>query len=108
MEELTQSERAVVELVAQGLSNPEVAERLFVSPHTVRRHPANAMGKLGVNSRVRLANELARRRGLSGEKPKNMAWARGAASFLAFYREAEAEGTAAAKGRPVRRCAQFT
>jgi DNA-binding CsgD family transcriptional regulator len=50
-EALTTAERAVVELVAQGLSNPEVAERLFLSRHTVKRHLANAMVKLGESSR---------------------------------------------------------
>jgi DNA-binding CsgD family transcriptional regulator/tetratricopeptide (TPR) repeat protein len=60
--ELTHSERAVVELVAQGLSNPEVAQRLYVSRHTVKTHLTNAMLKLGVNSRVRLTNEVARRK----------------------------------------------
>jgi DNA-binding CsgD family transcriptional regulator len=51
---LTRGERAVVELVAEGLSNPEVAERLFLSRHTVKRHLANAMVKLGLASRVEL------------------------------------------------------
>ena len=57
-EALTRGERAVVELVAEGLSNREVAERLFLSPHTVKRHLSNAMIKLGIASRVEL-----RRRG---------------------------------------------
>jgi DNA-binding NarL/FixJ family response regulator len=48
---LTRGERAVVELVAQGMSNPEVAEQLFLSRHTVKRHLANAMVKLGESSR---------------------------------------------------------
>lgn len=50
-EALTRSERVVVELVAEGLSNPEVAERLYLSRHTVKRHLANAMGKLGITTR---------------------------------------------------------
>jgi DNA-binding CsgD family transcriptional regulator len=49
---LTPSERGVVDLVAQGLSNPEVAERLFVSRFTVKRHLSNAMMKLGYSSRM--------------------------------------------------------
>jgi DNA-binding CsgD family transcriptional regulator len=51
---LTRSERAVVALVAEGLTNPEVAEQLYLSRHTVKRHLANAMGKLGVSSRREL------------------------------------------------------
>ena len=53
-EALTRSERAVVELVAEGLSNPEVAERLYLSRHTVKRHLANAMLKLAITSRREL------------------------------------------------------
>jgi DNA-binding NarL/FixJ family response regulator len=54
-EALTKGERAVVELVAEGLSNPEVADRLFLSRHTVKRHLSNAMVKLGLTSRMELA-----------------------------------------------------
>jgi ATP/maltotriose-dependent transcriptional regulator MalT len=57
---LTRSERAVVALVAEGLSNPEVAERLYVSPHTVKRHLANATAKLGVTSRRELRGLIER------------------------------------------------
>jgi DNA-binding CsgD family transcriptional regulator len=53
-EALTRSERTVVELVAEGLSNPEVAERLYLSRHTVKRHLANAMLKLDITSRREL------------------------------------------------------
>ena len=53
-EALTRSERTVVELVAEGLSNPEVAERLYLSRHTVKRHLANAMLKLNITSRREL------------------------------------------------------
>ncbi len=52
---LTRGELAVVELVAEGLSNPEVADRLFLSRHTVKRHLANSMLKLGLSSRQALA-----------------------------------------------------
>jgi DNA-binding CsgD family transcriptional regulator/tetratricopeptide (TPR) repeat protein len=59
-EALTRGERTVVELVAEGLSNPEVAERLFLSRHTVKRHLSNAMTKLGMASRVELIRLPAR------------------------------------------------
>jgi DNA-binding CsgD family transcriptional regulator len=51
---MTDSELAVARLVAQGLTNREVAERLFVSPHTVNSHLRQIFGKLQVNSRVAL------------------------------------------------------
>ena len=51
---LTDSELAVVRLVADGLTNREVAERLYVSPHTVSGHLRHAFDKLGINSRVAL------------------------------------------------------
>jgi DNA-binding CsgD family transcriptional regulator len=51
---LTDSEIAVARLVAAGLKNREVAERLFVSPHTVSMHLRNAFTKLNINSRVEL------------------------------------------------------
>ena len=52
---MTDSELAVARLVAHGLSNREVAERLFLSPHTVSSHLRHVFGKLGVNSRVELS-----------------------------------------------------
>jgi DNA-binding CsgD family transcriptional regulator len=52
---MTDSELAVARLVAQGLTNREVAERLFVSPHTVNSHLRQIFAKLEVNSRVALA-----------------------------------------------------
>ena len=51
---LTDSELAVARLVAQGMTNREVAERLFVSPHTVSGHLRHVFTKLGINSRVEL------------------------------------------------------
>ena len=51
---MTKSERAVAELVANGLTNREIAERLFVSPHTVNTHLRHVFAKLQLNSRVDL------------------------------------------------------
>jgi DNA-binding CsgD family transcriptional regulator len=52
---MTTSELAVARLVAEGLTNREVAEQLFVSPHTVNSHLRHVFSKLGINSRVELA-----------------------------------------------------
>jgi DNA-binding CsgD family transcriptional regulator len=52
---LTTSELAVARLVVDGLTNREVADRLFVSPHTVNSHLRHVFTKLGINSRVELA-----------------------------------------------------
>jgi LuxR family maltose regulon positive regulatory protein len=49
---LTAREVEVLSLVADGLSNREIAERLVVSEHTVHRHVANIYAKLGVSSRA--------------------------------------------------------
>jgi DNA-binding NarL/FixJ family response regulator len=52
---LTTSECAVARLVADGLTNRDVADRLFVAPHTVNTHLRYVFAKLGINSRVELA-----------------------------------------------------
>jgi DNA-binding CsgD family transcriptional regulator len=51
---MTDSELAVARLVAQGLTNREVAWQLFVSPHTVSSHLRRVFVKLDINSRVEL------------------------------------------------------
>jgi DNA-binding CsgD family transcriptional regulator len=51
---LTESELGVVELVSEGLTNRQVADRLYISPHTVGIHLRHAFAKLGVHSRVEL------------------------------------------------------
>jgi DNA-binding CsgD family transcriptional regulator len=51
----------VVDLVAEGLSNPQVAERMFLSRRTVQTHLAHVFGKLDITSRAELAAEAARR-----------------------------------------------
>ena len=61
--ELTGREIEVLRLVAEGLNNQMIAERLFLSDHTVHRHLANILNKLFVSTRA-AAVALAARRGL--------------------------------------------
>ncbi|SNY62737.1 AAA family ATPase, partial [Paractinoplanes atraurantiacus] len=53
-EELTAQERQIATLVRAGYSNPEVGERLFLSPRTVEWHLRKVFGKLGIESRRQL------------------------------------------------------
>jgi DNA-binding CsgD family transcriptional regulator len=57
---LTPTELAVSSLVADGLTNKEVASRLYLSPHTVNTHLRHVFAKLGVVNRAGLAAESAR------------------------------------------------
>src|ERR1700674_2985339 len=56
---LTRREREVAILVAQGLTNREIATRLFISERTAESHVEQIRGKLGVHSRVEIANWVA-------------------------------------------------
>ena len=53
---LTDSELKVVNLIAEGATNRSVAERLDVTPHTVKAHLGNAFAKLEINSRTELSH----------------------------------------------------
>lgn len=63
VESLTPRERQVLRCMVAGLGRKAVAERLFLSPHTVRTHMQNVLGKLGVHSTL-AAVALARRAGV--------------------------------------------
>jgi DNA-binding CsgD family transcriptional regulator len=58
---LTESELRVVKLVVEGLTNREVASRLYLSPHTVDSHLRHVFTKLDVNSRVELTRQFTAR-----------------------------------------------
>ncbi len=60
-ESLTPTERNIVGLVAEGLSNPQIGERLYVSRQTVQTHLVHVFAKLDISSRAQLAGEAARR-----------------------------------------------
>jgi DNA-binding NarL/FixJ family response regulator len=64
LEPLSAREREVLALVAEGLTNRQIAERLVLSEHTVHRHVTNLLGKLGMHSRSAAA-ALAARSGLT-------------------------------------------
>jgi DNA-binding CsgD family transcriptional regulator len=65
--ELTESELTVVSLVAEGATNREVAERLYISPYTVNSHLRHVFTKLGIRSRVELTRR-ATDAGILGER----------------------------------------
>ena len=67
-ESLTPTELDVVRLVAEGIPNKDIATRLFVSPRTVQSHLRHVYNKLGLTSRVQLAQEAARRNGTPGRQ----------------------------------------
>jgi DNA-binding CsgD family transcriptional regulator len=58
---LTDSELTVINLIAEGATNREVATQLHLSPHTVKTHVHNAFAKLGITSRAQLAQLMLRK-----------------------------------------------
>ncbi|HEV3233793.1 MAG TPA: LuxR C-terminal-related transcriptional regulator [Candidatus Dormibacteraeota bacterium] len=65
---LTPVEQQVVRLAAEGLTNPEIGERLFISKRTVQAHLSAIFGKLGVSSRTQLAAQVTKR-GVAARTP---------------------------------------
>ncbi|MDN5916906.1 MAG: LuxR C-terminal-related transcriptional regulator [Pseudonocardia sp.] len=59
---LTPTELQVAGLVGQGLTSPQIASRLYISPRTVQTHISHSLRKLGIGSRVELATTVARHR----------------------------------------------
>ena len=59
---MTRREREVIELIGEGLSNKEIAQRLNIAAHTVKSHVRNVMEKLALHTRLQIA-AFARRDG---------------------------------------------
>ncbi|MDQ7857760.1 MAG: LuxR C-terminal-related transcriptional regulator, partial [Armatimonadota bacterium] len=60
VEDLTQREHQVLQLLAEGLANREIARRLSISEHTVNFHVDAILGKLGAHSRTEAVARAAR------------------------------------------------
>ncbi len=57
MEPLSSRETEVLALMAEGLSNADIAARLYLSPNTLKAHSQNIFGKMGVHNRVQAVNK---------------------------------------------------
>jgi DNA-binding CsgD family transcriptional regulator len=57
---LTPTEKTIAKLVAEGLSNPQIGQRLYISSRTVQTHLAHMFTKLDINSRAQLAAQVTR------------------------------------------------
>jgi DNA-binding NarL/FixJ family response regulator len=62
---LTERERLVLQLAAEGQGNPDVAQKLFISPRTAESHRANLMRKLGLRSQTDLVRYAIRKKIIS-------------------------------------------
>ena len=67
---MTDTERRVASLVAEGLSNPQIGTRMYLSRRTVQGHVSSILTKLDIASRVELAALVARRGGTGGLAPQ--------------------------------------
>jgi DNA-binding CsgD family transcriptional regulator len=66
---LTRREREILGRLAEGMSGAQIAERLVLSPETVRTHVRNAMAKLGASTRSQAVALALQRHEISGEAP---------------------------------------
>jgi DNA-binding NarL/FixJ family response regulator len=57
-QKLTQREKEIVKLITEGMSSPEIAEKLFISHRTVENHRANIMSKLKVRNTIELVRKV--------------------------------------------------
>lgn len=68
LEPLSEREQQVLELLAKGATNQEIAQELMIVVDTVKRHMSHILDKLGVHNRVQAVRQ-ARRLGLLDEEP---------------------------------------
>lgn len=68
VEELTEQEQRILDLIAQGCTNRDIASQLFLSEKTVRNYVSNILGKLQVANRTQAAAYVLRKR-LGGDNP---------------------------------------
>ena len=61
LDELTEQERRVLELIGEGLANRQIAERLFLAEKTVKNYVTSVLAKLGMERRTQAAAWVARR-----------------------------------------------
>jgi DNA-binding NarL/FixJ family response regulator len=59
--DLTPREMEILELIARGMDNPEIAQTLFLSQHTVKNHVSSILVKLQVQNRIQAAVRAVRR-----------------------------------------------
>jgi DNA-binding NarL/FixJ family response regulator len=55
---MTKREKQVIELIAEGYTNKEIAQKLNLSTHTVKSHVHNILEKLSLNTRVQIAKHV--------------------------------------------------
>jgi DNA-binding CsgD family transcriptional regulator len=67
--ELTNRERQILRLMAEGRRNPEIADGLFLSPLTVKTHVNHIFSKLGVQNRVEAILAFKEATGQSSDRP---------------------------------------
>jgi DNA-binding NarL/FixJ family response regulator len=70
-EQLTLREREIVALIDQGLSNKQIAKRLYIEVPTVKNHVHNILEKLNVNGRYEAAARMREPSGSASASPKN-------------------------------------
>ncbi|MET9086396.1 helix-turn-helix transcriptional regulator [Streptomyces sp. NPDC004237] len=68
----TESERKLIPLVVEGLTNRAIADRLYVSVHTVNTHMRHIFTKLGINTRVELTRLAVERGDIEAAEPERV------------------------------------